>query len=62
MRIDDRTRVVNGKGEWSNEDFANSFLLWFAGTYPENWGTWVWFPDIRKHFFPRFKTARALSA
>jgi hypothetical protein len=56
-RIGDKTRVVNGKAEWSQEDFAHSFLRWFAETFPADWGTWVWFPDVRKHYFPRFKAA-----
>ena len=56
-RIGDRTRVVNGKAEWSQEDFGLAFLQWFDETYSDDWGTWVWFPDIRKHYFPRFKAA-----
>jgi hypothetical protein len=56
-RIGDKTRVVNGKGEWSQEDFGCFFLQWFADTFPDAWGSWVWFPDIKKHFFPRFKVA-----
>ena len=54
-RIGDKTRVVNGKAEWSPEDFGHAFLQWFANTFPDDWGTWVWFPDIKKHYFPRFR-------
>jgi hypothetical protein len=56
-KIGDKTRVANGKAEWSQEDFGLSFLTWFEDTYPDDWGTWVWFPDVRKHYFPRFKAA-----
>jgi hypothetical protein len=57
VRIGDKSRVVNGKAEWSQEDFAMSFLRWFEATQPDDWGTWVWVPDIRKHYWPRFRTA-----
>jgi hypothetical protein len=57
IRIGDKSRVVNGKAEWSQEDFAMSFLRWFEATQPDDWGTWVWFPDIRKHYWARFKIA-----
>ena len=56
-RIGDKSRVVNGKAEWSQIDFARSFLCWFAETQPDDWGAWVWFPDISKHYFPRFRAA-----
>jgi hypothetical protein len=56
-RIGDKSRVVNGHAEWSQEDFARAFLRWFADTYPDAWQSWVWFPDVRKHYFPRFKVA-----
>ena len=56
-RIGDKTRVVNGKAEWSQEDFGHAFLQWFANTFPDAWGSWVWFPDIKKHYFPQFKAA-----
>jgi hypothetical protein len=57
VRIGDKSRVVNGKAEWTQEDFALSFLRWFEATQPDDWGTWVWVPDIRKHYWPRFRSA-----
>jgi hypothetical protein len=48
---------MNGKAEWSQEDFGAAFLQWFADTYPDDWGTWIWFPDVQKYYFPRFKAA-----
>ena len=57
VRIGDKSRVVNGKAEWSQADFGRAFLQWFAETQPDDWGAWVWFPDVSKHYFPRFKAA-----
>jgi hypothetical protein len=54
-RIGDSVRVVNGKAEWSPEDFARVFLSWLVMTDPNYCDGWVWFPDIRKHLFKRFK-------
>jgi hypothetical protein len=48
-RIGDSVRVVNGKTEWSPEDFANVFLSWLVMTDTNYCDGWVWFPDIRKH-------------
>jgi hypothetical protein len=45
---------VNGKTEWSQEDFARMFLGWLAMTDTNYHDGWVWFPDIRKHLFKRF--------
>jgi hypothetical protein len=47
--------VVNGKTEWSQEDFARVFLSWLVMADPNYRNGWVWFPDIRKHLFKRFK-------
>jgi hypothetical protein len=57
VRIGDKSRVANGKAEWTQEDFAHSFLRWFVEAQPDDWGTWVWYPDIKRHYFTRFKAA-----
>jgi hypothetical protein len=57
VRTGDKSRVINGHVEWSQEDFARAFLRWLAEAQPDDWGTWVWFPDVEKHYFPRFKAA-----
>jgi hypothetical protein len=54
-RIGDSVRVVNGKTEWSQEDFAAVFLARLVMCDPNYRNGWVWFPDIRKHLFKRFK-------
>jgi hypothetical protein len=41
----------------ADQGFALSFLRWFEATQPDDWGTWVWVPDIRKHYWPRFRSA-----
>jgi hypothetical protein len=56
-RIGDTTRVVNGKAEWSQEDFGLAFVRWFAESFPDAWESWIWYPDIAKYYFPRFKAA-----
>ena len=52
---DNSVRVVNGKVDWTHEDFAEVFLDWLAMTEPNYRNGWVWYPDIRKHLFKRFK-------
>jgi hypothetical protein len=54
-RIGDSVRVVNGKTDWSHEDFARVFLSWLVTVDANYRNGWVWFPDIRKHLFRRFK-------
>lgn len=54
-RIGDSVRVVNGKTDWSQEDFAEVFLSWLVMTDPNYRNGWVWVPDIRKHLFKRFR-------
>jgi hypothetical protein len=52
---DNSVRVVNGKINWSNDDFATMFLDWLVATDPNYRSGWVWLPDIEKHLFKRFK-------
>jgi len=52
---DNSVRVVNGKVDWLNEDFALVFLSWLLMTDPNYHNGWVWYPDITKHLFKRFK-------
>lgn len=52
---DNSVRVVNGKTDWSPEDFARVFLSWLVMADPNYRSGWVWFPDIGKHLFKRFK-------